>query len=100
MKGGAYGDSEGTLAEGEILVEITINASIALGVVFKNRTMCLLECRRQQAWSGARSRRAATSPWSIAGTSTGTWLWSCAKSVKRQRGWSLARIRTGLCKTS
>jgi len=56
--------------------------------------------RRQQAWSGARSRRAATSPWSIAGTSTGTWLWSCAKSVKRQRGWSLARIRTGLCKTS
>lgn len=59
-----------------------------------------LSGRRQQAWSGARSRRAATSPWSIAGTSTGTWLWSCAKSVKRQRGWSLARIRTGLCKTS
>lgn len=56
--------------------------------------------RRQQTWSGAGSRRAATSPWSIAGTSTGTWLWSCAKSVKRQRGWSLARIRTGLCKTS
>lgn len=52
MKGGAYGDSEGrsrffvlsgkgpvrigrTLAEGEILVEITINASIAFGVAFE-----------------------------------------------------------------
>lgn len=79
MKGGAYGDSEGrsiyapsrkrffvlsgkgpvrigrTLAEGEILVEITINASIALGVAFKNRTMCLLECAFVNA-SGVRRR--------------------------------------------